>query len=141
MDEVTTKTVNDNQPESHYVYSARNLSSGFLFGLGLISFIDETVFHQLLQWHHFYDKATTAVGILSDGFFHAFSWFATIGDLFLLADLRRRNGLWLTRWWGGVLLGAGAFQLYDGTIQHKRNIKQKSAGCLCTMAETPLMLF
>ncbi|RZI93996.1 MAG: DUF2243 domain-containing protein, partial [Microbacterium sp.] len=23
------------------------------------------------------------------------------------------------RWWGGVLLGAGAFPLYDGTVQHK----------------------
>lgn len=23
------------------------------------------------------------------------------------------------RWWGGVLLGAGVFQLYDGTVQHK----------------------
>lgn len=23
------------------------------------------------------------------------------------------------RWFGGLLLGAGGFQLYDGTIQHK----------------------
>lgn len=37
----------------------------------------------------------------------------------MFADLRRRNALWLTKWWGGVLLGAGGFQLYDGTIQHK----------------------
>ncbi len=22
-------------------------------------------------------------------------------------------------WWGSILLGAGGFQLYDGTIQHK----------------------
>lgn len=100
-------------------YRARNLWSGFLFGLGLAAFIDETVFHQLLHWHHFYDKSTTAIGLISDGLFHAFSWFATIGSLFILADLRRRNALWMTRWWGGVLLGAGTFQLYDGTIQHK----------------------
>src|SRR5690606_34080924 len=75
--------------------------------------------HQLLHWHHFYDKSTTAVGLISDGLFHAFSWFATIGGLFLFADLRRRNDLQLKRWWGGLLLGAGAFQLYDGIIQHK----------------------
>jgi uncharacterized membrane protein len=100
-------------------YSVRNLWSGFLFGLGLIAFIDETVFHQLLHWHHFYDKSTTDIGLVSDGLFHAFSWFATIGSLFMFADLRRRNALWLTRWWGGVLLGAGIFQLYDGIIQHK----------------------
>jgi uncharacterized membrane protein len=100
-------------------YSARNLWSGFLFGVGFIAFFDEMVFHQLLHWHHFYDKSTTSIGLVSDGFFHAFSWLATVGGLFLFADLRRRNALWLKRWFGGVLLGAGVFQLYDGTIQHK----------------------
>ena len=57
--------------------------------------------------------------MVSDGLFHALSWGATIGGLFWLADLRRRHGFWQTRWWGGVLLGAGTFQLYDGTVQHK----------------------
>lgn len=93
--------------------------SGILFGVGLIAFIDETVFHQLLRWHHFYDKSTTDIGLISDGIFHAFSWFATIAGLFLFADLRRRNGLIFQRWLGGVLLGVGVFQLYDGIIQHK----------------------
>jgi uncharacterized membrane protein len=101
------------------LYSKRNLWSGILFGIGLVAFLDETLFHQLLHWHHFYDKSTTDIGLVSDGIFHAFSWFATIGGLFLFADLRRRHALWLKRWWGGVLLGAGGFQLYDGTIQHK----------------------
>lgn len=99
--------------------SSQNLWSGILFGLGFVAFIDETVFHQLLHWHHFYDKSTTNVGLITDGLFHAFSWFATIGSLFMFADLRRRQALLLTRWWGGVFLGGGAFQLYDGTIQHK----------------------
>ncbi|WP_282137120.1 DUF2243 domain-containing protein [Rossellomorea aquimaris] len=99
--------------------STRNLWSGILFGMGIVAFIDETVFHQLLHWHHFYDKSTTAIGLVSDGFFHAFSWFATIGGLFMYADLRRKKVLWMKRWWGGILLGAGGFQLYDGTVQHK----------------------
>ncbi|WP_079526164.1 DUF2243 domain-containing protein [Solibacillus isronensis] len=99
--------------------SRRNMWSGILFGIGLIAFIDETVFHQLLRWHHFYDKSTTDIGLISDGIFHAFSWFATIAGLFLFADLRRRNGLIFQRWLGGVLLGVGVFQLYDGIIQHK----------------------
>jgi uncharacterized membrane protein len=103
----------------HTNYATRNLWSGILFGIGLAAFIDETIFHQLLHWHHFYDKSTTSIGLVSDGLFHAFSWFATIASLFLFSDLRRRNALNLTRWVGGVLLGAGAFQLYDGTIQHK----------------------
>lgn len=47
------------------------------------------------------------------------SWGATIGGLFIVADLRRRDVFQQTRWWGGVLLGAGGFQLYDGVIQRK----------------------
>lgn len=81
-------------------YSARNLWAGFLFGLGIAAFFDETVFHQLLHWHHFYDKSTTNIGLVSDGLFHAFSWFATIGGLFLFADLRRRNTYNWKRWGG-----------------------------------------
>lgn len=104
---------------SNKIIPKRNLLSGFLFGIGLIAFVDEAVFHQLLQWHHFYDNSTTQIGLISDGFFHAFSWFATVGGLFMMADLRRRGKLILTKWWGGMLLGAGGFQLYDGLIQHK----------------------
>lgn len=100
-------------------YASRNLWSGVLFGLGMVAFLDEALFHQILGWHHFYDKSTTEIGLLSDGLFHAFSWFATVGSLFMVADLRRRNGFWLKRWYGGVLLGAGGFNLYDGLVQHK----------------------
>ncbi|ARF17855.1 DUF2243 domain-containing protein [Sporosarcina ureae] len=100
-------------------YQKRNLWAGILFGLGFVAFLDETLFHQLLHWHKFYDQSTVAVGLVSDGLFHAFSWFATVGALYLVADLRRRNALWHKMFWGGKLLGGGAFQLYDGTIQHK----------------------
>lgn len=100
-------------------FSTRNFWSGILFGVGLIAFFDEVVFHQLLHWHHFYDRSTMSIGLISDGLFHAFSWFATIASLFMFADLRRRKALWLSRWTGGVFLGAGVFQLYDGIIQHK----------------------
>ena len=97
----------------------RNTTSGVLFGIGLIAFVDETVFHQLLHWHHFYDKSTLEVGLVSDGLFHALGFFATVAGLFLLADLRRRQALRWARWWGGLLIGAGGFQLYDGLVQHK----------------------
>ena len=93
--------------------------SGLLLGVGFAGFVDETVFHQLLHWHHFYDRSTPAAGLVSDGLFHAFSWFATVASLFLLMDARRRGRVSRTRWWGGVLVGTGAFQLYDGTVQHK----------------------
>ncbi len=26
---------------------------------------------------------------------------------------------WQRSWWGGLLAGAGGFNLYDGTVQHK----------------------
>ncbi|MFF5225394.1 DUF2243 domain-containing protein [Dactylosporangium sp. NPDC000521] len=97
----------------------RNLVSGALLGVGIAAFVDETVFHQLLHWHHFYDRGTPAAGLVSDGIFHAFGWFATVAGLFLFADLRRRRAVDPGRWWSGLLLGAGAFQLYDGTVQHK----------------------
>ncbi|MEJ8305480.1 DUF2243 domain-containing protein [Saccharibacillus sacchari] len=93
--------------------------SGILFGIGCIAFVDEVVFHQLLHWHHFYDKSTTAAGLVSDGLLHAFSWFASVASLFLLADLRRKRAWIRSRWVGGILLGAGFFQLYDGIVHHK----------------------
>jgi uncharacterized membrane protein len=99
--------------------SNRNVLSGVLLGIGIAAFIDEAVFHQILHWHHFYDKSTTSVGLVSDGLFHALSFFATVAALFLFADLRRRDAFWLRRWLGGVLIGVGAFQLYDGLVQHK----------------------
>ncbi|TCJ21762.1 DUF2243 domain-containing protein [Microbacterium sp. PI-1] len=119
MTAITDSTSTRIDYRARATFSKRNLWSGILFGVGLVAFIDETVFHQLLHWHHFYDLGTPDIGLVSDGFFHALSWAATIGGLFLLADLRRRGAFWQMRWWGGVLLGAGAFQLYDGTVQHK----------------------
>ncbi|MCM3612146.1 DUF2243 domain-containing protein [Planococcus sp. MERTA32b] len=101
------------------LYSSRNFWSGLLFGIGLIAFMDEVVFHQLLQWHHFYDLATSRIGILSDGLLNSFAWFAAIFSLFMLSDLRRRNALWPVKWTGAAFLGAGSFQLFDGLINHK----------------------
>ena len=109
----------DRHHAGDHPYRGRNLLSGALLGVGVAAFVDETVFHQLLHWHHFYDRSTPAAGLVSDGLFHAFGWFATVAGLFLFADLRRRQAFSAPRWWGGLLLGAGGFQLYDGTIQHK----------------------
>jgi uncharacterized membrane protein len=99
--------------------AARSVWSGVLVGIGVAGFIDEAVFHQILHWHHFYDRSTPSAGLVSDGLFHAVSWFAVVGGLYLLAHLRRIDALEGMRWWSGMLLGSGGFQLYDGTIQHK----------------------
>ncbi|NGZ74427.1 DUF2243 domain-containing protein [Saccharibacillus alkalitolerans] len=98
---------------------SRSLWSGVLFGIGCMAFVDEVVFHQLLHWHHFYDLSTSGAGLVSDGLLHAFSWFASVASLFMLADLRRKRSLLVPRWIGGLLTGAGFFQLYDGIVHHK----------------------
>jgi uncharacterized membrane protein len=97
----------------------RSVWSGVLVGVGIAAFVDETVFHQLLHWHHFYDKSTPAAGLVSDGLFHAFGWFAVVIGLVMVADLRRRAGLVGRGLLAGILVGTGFFQLYDGTVQHK----------------------
>src|SRR4051794_149089 len=80
---------------------------------------DEIVFHQLLHWHHFYDRAGGAAGLVSDGLLHAATWSATVAGLALLADVRRRRAFAPMPWWGAVLVGGGAFQTWDGVVDHK----------------------
>ncbi|MFK8906927.1 DUF2243 domain-containing protein [Streptomyces sp. YS-3] len=106
-------------PDYGMVRPKRSVWSGVLIGVGIAAFVDETVFHQLLHWHHFYDKSTPGAGLVSDGLFHAFGWLAVVTGLMLVADLRRRGALSGVGLTGGILLGAGFFQLYDGTVQHK----------------------
>jgi uncharacterized membrane protein len=106
-------------PDTQTARGGRSVLTGVLIGIGVAGFLDETVFHQLLHWHHFYDRGTTDAGLVSDGLFHAFSWTAVVVGLFLLADLHRRRTTVPVRVWAGGLLGAGVFQLYDGLVQHK----------------------
>jgi uncharacterized membrane protein len=99
--------------------TGRSITAGVLIGIGVAGFIDETVFHQLLHWHHFYDKGTAAAGLVSDGLFHAGSWICVVAGIFLFADLQRRRATVPKRLWAGALLGWGGFQVYDGLFQHK----------------------
>src|SRR5699024_12434330 len=70
------------------LYDKKHRWSGLMFGFGLAGFIDEMVFHQFLQWHHFYDQMTREVGLFSDGVLNAMCGFFIIFGLFLLADAR-----------------------------------------------------
>ncbi len=97
----------------------RSLLSGALMGIGVAGFVDETVFHQLLHWHHFYDRSTRDWALISDGMFHAVSWVCMVAGLFVFADLRRRAAWDKLRQISGFGLGLGGFQLYDGLVQHK----------------------
>ncbi|WP_210619405.1 DUF2243 domain-containing protein [Mammaliicoccus lentus] len=101
------------------LYDKKHRWSGLMFGFGLAGFIDEMVFHQFLQWHHFYDQMTREVGLFSDGVLNAMCGFFIIFGLFLLADARRKFSTNWIFWIGRVLMGMGTFQVYDGIINHK----------------------
>ncbi|WP_017731897.1 DUF2243 domain-containing protein [Nafulsella turpanensis] len=106
------------QPPSAQAAS-RSFRVAFLIGVGIMAAIDEIVFHQLLAWHHFYDRATPEWALFSDGLLHAAELLALVSGFFLLSDIRRQNQL-LKYWaWAGFFMGMGAFQLFDGIVDHK----------------------
>lgn len=97
----------------------RSVLAAAVIGVAVMAAVDEIVFHQILGWHHFYDRSTLSVGLLSDGLLHSAELLALVGGFFWFADLRRRGALVPRAAWGGFLLGAGAFQLFDGIVDHK----------------------
>lgn len=109
--------------------STRATWGGVLVGIGLVGTLDEVIFHQLLDWHHFLERSdldgtVTAsarqIGLRADGLFHLASTFVlALGLIALLAGgaaALRGHG---RRVIGGLLVGAGGFNLYDGVVQHK----------------------
>lgn len=113
------KTVSYGNLKNRAVFAARNFWSGIMFGVGIMAFAIGTVFHQLLQWHHFYDLSNEESGIFSDGILNLFSWIVTFTGLYLLASLQKRKALWPKRWIGSALMGSGIYLLFDGIIVHK----------------------
>jgi len=95
------------------------LRTGILLGIGIAGFVDEALFHQLLQWHTFYWATDQHGRILSDGLFHIASTLALLWGAFRLWrgyatwNLPRRRVIL-----AGLLCGAGGFNAYDGLVQH-----------------------
>lgn len=97
----------------------RSMAVCALIGAAVTAAVDEIVFHQILGWHHFYDRSTTGAGLLSDGLLHTAELLGLCAGFFLYADLRRRRALSAPHAWAGLFLGMGAFQLFDGIVDHK----------------------
>jgi uncharacterized membrane protein len=95
------------------------LGPAVLVGIGVAGSLDEIVLHQLLRWHHFYDRGSQAAGQIADGIFHLGSTAALVVGLVLVVQRWRTEPAPLRQAAAGILLGAGGFNLYDGTIQHK----------------------
>ena len=102
-----------------YFVSPRSAKAGGLIGVGVMAAMDEIIFHQVLSWHHFYDGSTTEIGLLTDGLLHSAELIAVVGGFFWLLDLNRNHCLVNQNAWTGFFLGLGAFQLFDGIIDHK----------------------
>ena len=90
-----------------------------LVGIGVAGSLDEIVLHQLLRWHHFYDRGSQAAGLIADGIFHLASTATLVIGLVLLMTRWRTGRDPLRQAVAGILVGAGGFNLYDGIIQDK----------------------
>jgi len=96
-----------------------SLTATVFLGIGLMAAVDEIVFHQILAWHHFFDRSTPAVALLSDGLLHSAELLMLAAGFLLYVRLRRHRAVSRGPAWGGLLIGAGAFQLFDGIVDHK----------------------
>ncbi|MGA5411187.1 DUF2243 domain-containing protein [Streptomyces lavendulocolor] len=114
-----SRSVHSPEPLDGPTSPRRSLTTGAIAGAAVMAAVDEIIFHQVLGWHHFYDRSTTAVGLLSDGLLHTAELLALVAGFFLYADLRRRRALAPAHARAGFVLGLGAFQLFDGIVDHK----------------------
>lgn len=95
------------------------LVTGVLLGIGLIASVDEALLHQVLQWHTLYWGTDQRGRILSDGALHLLIIGLLVWSLVRVSSMSstavrqsRRSLL------AATLIGAGAFNLYDGLIDH-----------------------
>lgn len=107
------------EPRQGTVDRRRSVLTGTALGVAIMAAVDEVVFHQVLGWHSFYDRSTPDIGLLSDGLLQTVYLVLLVAGFFRFADLRRRGTLAPRSAWGGFVLGLGAFQLFDGVVDHK----------------------
>jgi uncharacterized membrane protein len=103
------------------------LGPPLLAGLALGGFFDGIVFHQILQWHHLIssqEETTSVAGLetntTADGIFHIAMWFLLGFAVVWLWGAGRRHQLpasWVALA-GLMLLGWGAFNVFDGVALH-----------------------
>ena|SRR5690625_1391406 len=92
----------------------------FILGFGFMGAMDGVIYHQILQWHSVVMDTTRTGQIVSDGLFHLVVTIAlVIGGVYLwLAGNPKDVARGTRRLIGGFLIGAGAFNLIEGIINH-----------------------
>lgn len=100
--------------------------AGLLLGLGLGGFIDGIGLHQIAQWHNMLSANVPPVtmdamlfNMTADGWFHAAVFVLTLVGVFMLYEAARRGAAFPpVRWFIGVMLSWGVFNLVEGVINH-----------------------
>nr|MBF0681308.1 DUF2243 domain-containing protein [Pseudomonas sp.] len=105
--------------DSYALDTRRSLRATLFLGIGLMAAVDEILFHQILAWHHFFDRSTPAIGLLSDGLLHAAELLLLAAGFYLFVTLARNKAIARLHAWAGLFLGSGGFQLFDGIVNHK----------------------
>ena len=104
------------------------ISAGIFLGLGLGGFVDGIVLHQILQWHHMLSSVRPTITVSDmelnmvwDGLFDASTWIMTVIGIGLLWRAGQRDDVpWSSNTFlGSILLGAGAFNFFEGLIDHQ----------------------
>lgn len=85
----------------------------------IMAAVDEIVFHELLSWHHFYDRSTPDISMLSDGLLQTAYLVLLVAGFLRFADLRRWGTLTRRSAWAGFVFGLGVFHLFDRIVDHK----------------------
>lgn len=104
------------------------LAAGVALGIGMGGFVDGILFHQILQLHNMLSNVIVRdslvneqVNMFWDGLFHAFTWLVTALAVWLLWHAVKRNDVPLVgrQYFGSALAGWGAFNLFEGLIDHQ----------------------
>lgn len=104
------------------------MTGGIFLGAGFAGFFDGIVLHQVLQWHHMLTSvhpnnnlANFELNTFWDGLFHIGAFGLTIAGLFFLWRADRQGNLSTApkSLIGSILIGAGAFDLTEGLINHQ----------------------
>jgi uncharacterized membrane protein len=102
------------------------LAPAVVLGIGLGSFVDGIVLHQVLGWHHMLSSVhpPTALealhfNVMWDGLFHVAAWIATAFGVALLWRAGQQGRLpGPRRFLGGLLAGFALFNLVEGVVDH-----------------------
>ncbi|WP_227353647.1 DUF2243 domain-containing protein [Haladaptatus salinisoli] len=103
------------------------LVGGGILGFGFGALLDVVVFHMILQWHHLLSSIyppSTVAGLRTNVYFDGIFSLATLGVMVLGGGIiwralnRSDRPHSTVRLVGSLLVGAGAFNVFDGIVDH-----------------------